>query len=146
MRRVLAVSVVLLVGAGEARAHSPATAIGRAVEAFGQVAISYDPGSVVSDVRGRWLSADRGHLCGQERDLHVTAEDEILGGPGAVASEIAYEAGLDGTLVVLVGTRLGAWSADIGDDRLAELVRNAGGAPGGSPAAAVENLGPADPG
>lgn len=30
--------------------NSPATAIGRAVEAFGQVSVSFDPGSAVGDV------------------------------------------------------------------------------------------------
>ncbi len=33
-----------------AGAHTPATAIGRAVEAFGSVSVSYEPGAAVSDV------------------------------------------------------------------------------------------------
>ena len=37
-------------------------------------------------------------------------------------TEIAREADLDGTLVVLVGNELGAWSNEIGDARLGELV------------------------
>jgi hypothetical protein len=45
--------------------------------------------------------------------------------PNAIASEIASEAGLDGTLIVPVGARLGAWSDRTGDERLTQLVANA---------------------
>ena len=139
MRRVVFLAVVVLVGVGEARAHSPATAIGRAVEAFDEVSVSYEPGSVVSDVEAGGFPQIVG------ADVKVafmpeSTDNEILGGPEAVASEIAREAELDGTLVVLVGTRLGVWSDEVEADRLDELVRGADTPTGGSPAAAVETL------
>jgi hypothetical protein len=62
---------------------------------------------------------------------------EIQGGPNAIADEVAREAGLDGTLVVLVGQQFGAWSEDIGDDRLAALLASARAQPSATPPAAV---------
>ena len=104
-----------------AYAHSPATAIGRAVEAFGQVSVSYDNGAVVSDVEaGGFPQIVRSNP--KVAFMPASASSEIAGGPDAIAAEIAREAELDGTLVVLVGTQLGAWSSDIGADRLSELV------------------------
>ena len=123
MRR-LAAFVLLLVCAAEAGAHAPTTAIGRAVEAFGSVDVSYDPGAAVTD-----LEADRFNLIVDGNPkvafMPASATTELAGGPDAIAEEVAREASLDGSLVVLVGTRLGAWSDDIGDDRLAELIRDA---------------------
>lgn len=139
MRRSLALAIVLL-AASEASAHSPATAIGRAVEAFGQVPVSYDPGSVVGEVEAGGFPAIVG------RDVKVAfmpaaATQEIVGGPDAIAAEIAREADLDGTLIVLAGAKLGAWSADIGEDRLGELVALSGvSQSSASPAATVESL------
>jgi hypothetical protein len=138
VRRSLALAIVLL-AAGEASAHSPATAIGRAVEAFGQVPVSYEPGSVVGEVEAGGFPAIVG------RDVKVafmpaTATQEIVGGPDAIAAEIAREADLDGTLIVLVGTKLGAWSGDIDDARLGELVGLADVSQGASPAATVESV------
>ena len=49
-RPLLVALLAVLTLAQVAAAHTPATAIGRAVEAFGQVSVSYDPGSVVNDV------------------------------------------------------------------------------------------------
>jgi len=73
--------------------------------------------------------------------MPASTEDEITGGPNAVAAEIAREADLGGTLVVLVGTELGAWSNGIAADRLAELVSDARTNKSGiSPAAVVESL------
>jgi len=57
--------------------------------------------------------------------MPASAASEIAGGPNAIASEIADEATLDGTLIVLAGEKLGAWSNDIEDDRLAQLVADA---------------------
>jgi hypothetical protein len=123
-----------------AHAHSPATAIGRAVEAFGQVSVSYDNGAVVSDVEAGGFP----QIVGSNPKvafMPASAAREIAGGPNAIAAEIAREADLDGTLVVLVGTELGAWSNDIGADRLAELVAAARQDESGvSPAFVVESL------
>ncbi len=124
MRRSLAVLLAALVLAETAAAHAPATAIGRAVEAFGSVPVSYDPGAVVSDVE----AANFGRLVGSNPRvafMPASATSEIAGGPNAIASEIADEAKLDGTLIVLVGGKLGAWSDEIGDERLAQLVADA---------------------
>ncbi len=138
--RLVLVGMLALATVGEAGAHSPATAIGRAVEAFGVLTVSYDPESVVSDVEAGGFP----QIVGSDPKvafLPASANSEIRGGPNAVASEIAREAGLDGTLVVLVGHRLGAWSEDIGQVRLAELVADAGATPeASSPAAAVDSL------
>jgi hypothetical protein len=119
--RPFAVLVVALVLVEGAAAHAPTTAIGRAVEAFGSVPVSYDPGAIVSDVE----AANFGLLVGSNPKvafMPASAASEIAGGPNEVASEIANEANLDGTLIVLVGEKLGAWSNEIGDDRLDELV------------------------
>lgn len=124
MRRPLAVLGVALVLVEAASAHAPTTAIGRAVGAFGSVPVSYDPGAIVSDVE----AANFGLLVGSNPKvafMPASATSEIVGGPNAIASEIAEEAGLDGTLIVLVGTKLGAWSNEIGSERLAELVSEA---------------------
>jgi hypothetical protein len=72
--------------------------------------------------------------------LPASPLEEIAGGPNAVAAEIAREAEIDGTLVVLVGAKLGAWSNEIGEDRLAALVRGAGSDSIRSPAASTEML------
>ena len=124
---------------GEARAHSPFTAIGRAVEAFGSVSVSYEPGSLVSDVEAGNFTTFVG-MNPKVAFMPAEARTELAGGPDAIADEIAREAELDGTLVVLVGTSLGAWSDDIGDDRLAELVAEAQAEEKGSPAAMTEAL------
>lgn len=58
--------------------------------------------------------------------------------PDAVAEEIAREAELDGTLVVLVGDRLGAWSDELVHARLDELAVRAETLGRGSPVAATE--------
>jgi len=139
-RCVLVVLLASLAFASGAHAHSPATAIGRAVEAFGQVPVSYDNGAVVSDVEAGGFP----QIVGSNPKvafMPASAASEIAGGPNAIAAEIAREADLDGTLVVLVGTELGAWSNDIAADRLAELVSAAqGNKSGTSPAFVVESL------
>jgi len=139
-RSALIAAAVLLAAPTDAGAHAPATAIGRAVEALGQVSVSYDPGSLVSEVEAGGFPTIVGSGP-RVAFLPASANEEISGGPNAVAAEIAREAGVDGTLVVLVGRELGAWSNEIGEERLAELVARA--SPGGSaasPAAAVELL------
>lgn len=139
MRWVVVLAIVALVAAVEARAHSPSTAIGRAVEAFGQVSVSYEPSSLVSEVQAGGFPT----IVGEDMKvafMPASTENEILGGAEAVAIEIAREAELDGTLVVLVGTRVGAWSNDLDADRLDTLVRGASMPSDGSPAAAVESL------
>jgi hypothetical protein len=132
---VLAVAAALLQGTADA--HAPTTAIGRAVTAFGVLSVSYDPESVVSDVEAGGFP----QIVGSDPKvafMPASTNQEIRGGPNTVADEIAREAGLEGTLIVLVGNRLGAWSEDIGEDRLAELVEEAPRT--GSRAAAVESL------
>ena len=120
---------LLLVGtallwASTAAAHGPATSIGRAVEAFGSVSVSYEPGAAVSDIE----AGNFPHVVGSNPKvafLRPEAREELAGGLDAIAEEIAREARLHGTLVVLVGTKLGAWSDQMDDDRLADLVADA---------------------
>jgi hypothetical protein len=104
------------------------------------VSVSYEPGAAVSDVEAGNFPLIVGSNP-KVAFMPASASSELAGGPDAIADEIAREAGLDGTLVVLVGAKLGAWSDDIGDDRLTELVRDAEAVDtGGSPAATVEAL------
>ena len=139
MRTCALLSVVVLIVAGDAAAHSPATAIGRAVEAFGTLSVSYDPEAAVSDVEAGGFPQIVGS---NPKVAFMPAEalTEIVGGPNAVADEVAREAELDGTLVVLAGTELGTWSEDIGDERMAELVLAAEQTSTASPAGMVESL------
>ena len=140
LRPLLVALLAALALAAGAGAHVPTTAIGRAVEAFGQVSVSYDPGSAVSDVEAGGFPLIVGSNP-KVAFLPASAASEIVGGPNAVAAEIAREAGLGGTLVVLVGTELGAWSNDIGDARLAQLLAAAQtDKSGSSPAALIESL------
>ena len=53
------------------------------------------------------------------------AASEMAGGPDGIAAEIAREARLNGTLIVLVGTKVGTWSNEISEERLARLVSEA---------------------
>jgi hypothetical protein len=138
MRRVALAVVVALALPAAASAHAPTTAIGRAVEALSQVDVSYDPGAAVSDVE----AAGFGTLAGDGiavAMLPTSALSEITGGPQAVASEVAREARLDGTLVALVGTRLAAVSEHMPAERLDDLMRQASAEPG-SPAVRLERL------
>jgi hypothetical protein len=138
--RLLTTSIVVLMLAAPAAAHVPGTAIGQAVSALGDVPVSYANGAAVSD-----LEADAfGRLPGVGDGISIAAMpssalQEKVGGPDAVASEIAREARLHGTLVVLAGTRLGAWSDTIKPVRLAQLAAAAARTPG-SPAARVTAL------
>lgn len=109
------------------------------MQAFESGSVSYEPGSAVSDVEAGNFSTFIGSNP-KVAFMPAEARTELPGGPDAIADEIAREAELDGTLVVLVGTSLGAWSEDIGEDRLAELVREAHAAGGGSPAAMMDAL------
>jgi hypothetical protein len=140
MVRAAAVTVLLaLTLTGAAPAHAPTTAIGRAVEALRHVDVSYDPAAVaVSEVEagGFDLIAGDGVAVAV---LPASALSEIVGGPDAVAAEIAREAGLRGTLVALVGTRLTAWSDAVARPRLVELTGQARTTPG-PPARQVEAL------
>jgi hypothetical protein len=122
MRLAALSSIVLaLVLAGSARAHAPMTAIGRAVAVLDAVPVSYEAGAAVSDVEAGGFSQFVGSNP-KVAFMPASALTEIQGGPNAVAAEIAREADLDGTLVVLAGARPGTWSDEIADDRLAELV------------------------
>ena len=139
MLRIALLVVLALAFAGAAAAHAPTTAIGRAVEALRHVDVSYDPAAVaVSEVEagGFDLIAGDGVAIAV---LPAAALSEIVGGPDAVAAEIASEAGLQGTLVALVGTQLIAWSDAVAGPRLAELVGQARTTPG-PPARQVEAL------
>jgi hypothetical protein len=135
----LLLALAALVCVCDAGAHGPATAIGRAVEAFGSVSVSYEPGSAVSDVEAGNFPLIVG-TNPKVAFMPASASSELAGGPNVIAEEIAGEAALDGTLVVLVGTRLGAWSEDIGEERLGELVRDAQALDTASPAGTVEAL------
>jgi hypothetical protein len=134
MRRLALAVLVLLALPGAAPAHSPATAIGRAVEALSQVDVSYDPGAAVSEVEAAGFGALAGDGIAVAM-LPASALSEITGGPQAVASEVAREANVDGTLVALVGTQLTAVSDGIAPRRLTELARRRGhaGYAGGTP-------------
>jgi len=117
-RSVFVALIAILALAPDAHAHAPATAIGRAVEAFGQVSVSYDPRPVVSDVEAGGFP----QIVGSNPKvafMPASASSEIVGGPDTVVAEIAREADLARTLVVLVGAELGAWSDEIGANRLA---------------------------
>lgn len=134
----LALAVVLAAalfpGASDAAAHVPGTSIGRAVTAFGSVSVSYEPGAAVSDIE----AGNFPDVVGSDPKVAFMSRDagtEMTGGPDAIAGEIAREARLSGTLIILVGRKLGAWSNELSDDRLAELVAaaragNAGGTSG----------------
>ena len=139
-RRLAATAILLFACAADAEAHGPATSIGRAVEALRDVTVSYEPGAAVSDVEAGGFPqiVDSNP---KVAFMPAEASTELAGGPDAIAEEVAREAELDGTLVVLVGTRLSAWSDDIDDDRLAELIGEARAVGGGvSPAGKVEAL------
>lgn len=130
-------AIAAVAHSGVAHAHRPATSTGPAVAAFGEVSVSHEPGSVVSDVEAGGFPTIVGSNV-KVAFMASTTDEEIAGGPPTIAEEIACEAGLDGSAVVLVGTQLVAWSDDVDADRLAVLVR--GAARGGSPASAVESL------
>ena len=112
MRSAALVAIASLWLAAAAGAHGPQTAIGRAVEAFGSVPVSWDPGSVVSEVEAGGFPAIAGSNP-KVAFLPAAASEELGGGTDAIADEIAREAGLDGTLGVLAGGELGAWSEDV---------------------------------
>ncbi len=138
--RLATIVVLSLVCAVDAGAHVPSTSIGRAVAAFASVPVSYEPGASVSDVEAGNFPVIVGDNP-KVAFMPASASTELAGGPNAIAEEVAREAALDGTLVVLVGTDLGAWSDDIGDDRLAELIREArSDSAGASPAVMAESL------
>lgn len=139
MPRALLTLVASFAGAallvGTAHAHAPTTGIGRAVAAFEDVPVSYDPASPLTE-----LDAEAPLRSGAGNRLHVallaaSATQELPGTPDEVAAEIAREAALTGTLIVLVGTRFGAWNDEIGRERLDELIV---GASGGRRSPAVE--------
>ena len=86
--------------------------------------MSYEPGAAVSDIE----AGNFPHVVGSNPKvafMRREAASELAGGPDAIAGEIAREARLNGTLIVLVGTRVGAWSNEISDERLAKLVSEA---------------------
>ncbi len=57
--------------------------------------------------------------------MPADALSEQPGGATAVADEVAREASVGGTVVVLAGRQLGVSSEDVGADRAAALVREA---------------------
>jgi hypothetical protein len=141
-RALVLVVAVALAGTAQAAAHAPTTAIGRAVLALEQVPVSYDPASAATEVEAANFAQLVDGTSVTVAFLPAAAAAEIAGGSAAsIAEEIAREANLDGSLVVLVGNDLEAWSSDIRDERLAQLVhdvraRNAAG----SPVAAADDL------
>jgi hypothetical protein len=141
LRRALAVLAIgVLTFVPDAAAHAPTTSIGRAVEAFRSVSVSYEPGAAVSDVE----AGNFPHVLDSTTwvaFMPSSAAAELAGGPDAIAAEVARESGVQGTLVVLVGTRLGTWSNEIGGGRIAALADEArANSNGGSPAALVQSL------
>ena len=135
----LLLALVALVYASGAGAHTPATAIGRAVEALGTVSVSYEEGASVSDIEAGNFPL----MVGSDPKvafMPAYAATELAGGPNVIADEIAREADLDGTLIVLVGRNLGWWSDDIADERLDELAGQARVAGADAPAATVRAL------
>jgi hypothetical protein len=138
--RAIPIALLLaLVAAGGAAAHAPGTAVGQAAQALRSTPVSYANGSAVSD-----LEADRFlRLPGVGGGIRVavmppSAAQEVQGGPYAVAAEIAREADVHGTLVVLVGGYVAAWSDELAEPRLRELVGQAGRS--GQPATQVTEL------
>ena len=133
---VIVLAAALLLPPSDAAAHVPGTSIGRAVTAFGSVSVSYEPGAAVSDIE----AGNFPDVVGSNPKVAFMssgARTEMTGGPDAIAAEIAREARLSGTLIVLVGTKLGAWSNEMSEERLAELVTEAQPANGGGTSAAL---------
>jgi hypothetical protein len=124
VRRLLLLLVLGLTTAAHAFAHAPGTAIGRATEALGAGSVSYDPGASLSELDAqaveRRLQASHGIAVAL---MPATALTEVPGGPDSVAAEIARESGVHGTVIVLAGRQLGAWSDAVGPGRIDELVR-----------------------
>jgi hypothetical protein len=128
VRRLLLLLVFGLAAVAPAFAHAPGTTIGRATEALGAGTVSYDPGAALSEL-------DAGALERRLQATHAiavalvpaTALSEVAGGPNGVAAEIARESRVHGTLIVLAGRQLGAWSDAVGPDRVGELIRAAHG-------------------
>jgi hypothetical protein len=138
-RTLIAACLVALLLAAVGAAHPPATTIGRAALALREVRVSYEPGSLVSELEAEGL------LRIVDENVRVallpaSVLAELPGDASAVAAEIARESGVGGTLVVLTGRQLGAWSNEIAGDRLAALVRDVEAESAGSRAAAVETL------
>jgi hypothetical protein len=141
MRLRLAVLLGALVLAPSAHPHVPGTAIGQAVLALRDVPVSYENGAAVSELEGDAFL----RLPGVGHGVYVAAMPaaalrEQEGGPDRIAREIAREAGLHGTLVVLAGQRLGAWSDEISRRRLDMLVASATGTPAARLAALVASI------
>ena len=86
--------------------------------------MSYEPGAAVSDIE----AGNFPHVVEPNPKvafMRREAASELAGGPDAIAGEIAREARLNGTLIVLVGTKVGTWSNEISEERLARLVSEA---------------------
>jgi hypothetical protein len=103
--------------------------------------VSYENGAAVSELEGDAFL----RLPGVGHGVYVAAISaaalrEQEGGPDRIAREIAREAGLHGTLVVLAGQRLGAWSDEISRRRLDMLVASATGTPAARVAALVASV------
>jgi hypothetical protein len=133
-------AVAVLTCVSDAMAHAPSTSIGRAVAAFARVSVSYESGAAVSDIE----AGNFPHVVGSNPKvafMSPEAATEMQGGPDAIAAEIAREARLNGTLIVLVGTKLGAWSNELSNERLGKLVDEArANTAGGSSAETVSSL------
>jgi hypothetical protein len=140
-RSIVAAWLVASLVVAAAAAHPPGTTIGRAALALREVPVTYEPGALVSELEAEGLLR-----LADDRVRVALLPAAVLGdlpggGASAVAAEIARDAALDGTLVVLTGGQLGAWSSEIKAGRLAALVRNVEATAGNaSRAAAVEML------
>jgi hypothetical protein len=119
----LALLAALTLTAAPALGHAPGTAIGRAVTALRVGQLSYDPGSPLSEIDSgaieRRLRSARAIAVAL---MPAAALQEVTGGPSRLALEVARESARTGTVVVLAGRRLGAWSDAMPLDRLGELV------------------------
>ena len=119
---VMVVAAATLTVVSTASAHSPMTAIGRAVTGLESVQVTYDPEATLGA-----READGLQLRVRDTPVSVAvmpafALEEIAGGADAVAGEIAREASLDGSLVVVAGTSLGAWSNTVDESELDAIV------------------------
>ena len=120
----LALLAALTLSAAPALGHAPGTAIGRAVAALRVGQLSYDPGSPLSEIDSgaierRLLSAPAIAVA----LMPAAALQEVTGGPSRLALEVARESARTGTVVVLAGRLLGAWSDAMPLDRLEKLVK-----------------------
>jgi hypothetical protein len=129
IRRLLVALLVCAAFPGGVGAHPPGTAIGRAVTGLQQGPVTYDSGAAIGEQEADGLLRV---VCPDPRVRVALMPAEALtelpaggGSAAAVAAEVAREADVGGTIVVLAGRRLGVWSEDISPERTGVLVQEA---------------------